>query len=66
MFRTPGKGRRRPHRFRWPAAVAWLLALGAADGLVLGVSAEHRSRAGMLIFAAVFLAALAWGNRHAP
>lgn len=55
-----------PHRFGWPAAVAWLLVLGAADGLVLGVSVAHRSRAGLVIFAVVFFAALAWGNRHAP
>jgi hypothetical protein len=66
MFRTPGKGKRQGHRFGWPAAVCWLLVLGAADGLVLGVSVTHRSRAGVLIFAGVFFAALAWGNRHAP
>jgi hypothetical protein len=66
MFRTTGKSRRPPHRFGWPAAVAWLLVLGAADGLVLGVSVTHRSRAGLVIFAVMFFAALAWGNRHAP
>ena len=66
MSRTSGRGRRDPHRISWPAAVAWLLVMGAADGLVLGISLAHRSPAGLSALSVLLLAALAWGNRYAP
>lgn len=58
--------RRPPHRFTWPAVTAWLLVLGAADGIVFGASLAHRSRPGLVTFALLVLASLTWGNRHAP
>lgn len=58
--------RRRRRQLGWPGLVAWLLVMGACDGLVLGESLSLHSTTGIWVSVTLICASVAWGNRYAP